>query len=167
MMYDIFPCLMAVYTRMIFNYFTFMRQQYPMWFLQLLDAQTVHFALARDPIIQASYKQRPREQRDNFVDSLFDDRLVDTTISYRFISNDFPYFVQNGVLHYVLWVRSGAETDVSFIRNIISDHIIDKFHKPLEFYFYTNSRENKSIPEIDHFHVFINRYEEKRFFTFV
>ena len=66
-----------------FHWFNLIKQKYPMWFIRMLDGKTIDIALSRDNETQLAYKSRPREFRDQFVNSLFDARLVSQHISIQ------------------------------------------------------------------------------------
>ena len=144
----------------VFQWLNLIRQKYPMWFIRMLDGKTIDIALRRDDDTQLAYKSRPQEFRDQFIDSLFDTRLVSQHIPFRFVPNNFPYFVENGINHFIFWIRPDYECnhDPDSIRRYISMYVISRFQRPLEFCFFRNSMENKSVPEIEHYHVFIKQY---------
>ena len=143
-----------------FLWLNLIKLKYPMWFIRMLDGKTIDIALSRDNKTQLAYKSRTRNFRDQFVDSLFDPRLVSQHIPFRFVPNNFPYFVENGINHFIFWIRPDYECnhDPEFIRSCISLYVISRFRQPLEFCFFRNSIENKSILEIEHYHVFIKQY---------
>ena len=132
-----------------------------MWFLALLDGKTIPYALVRDKKIQALYHQRPEYLRNQFIEGLFDETLISKYIPFRFVPNNFPYFVEDGILHFVFWIRPHYDGDLSYsvIRPQIGKFVLSRFMKPLEFYYFKNSNENKSIQEIEHYHVFV-KYSE-------
>lgn len=149
----------------LFYFYTFMQCKYPFSFLKLLDGKQVNIALIRNKEIQTLYNQHPIEMRSTFINSIFGDAIA-SSIKHRFIIAGFPYLVQDGVLHYVLWLKSGFHPDVVKLREIIHKYIVDMFMIPLDFSFYINGFGNRSILEFDHYHVFIKRYEQKNIITF-
>ena len=151
----------------LFHIFTLMRKRYPMWFIQFLDGQSNPFPLSRDAKIQKSYEAYSEASRNAFIKNLFNKRLVTPEISYRFIPNDYPYFLEDGVMHYVLWLRPDVNIaiDTKSIRKVINQYILSKFNKPFDFYFFKNHKEIKSISEVEHYHVFIKKYDKEKIFT--
>ena len=145
---------------MVFYWLNATGQKYPMWFIRMLDGKTSPVALVRDRDTQELYKRRPTELRDDFIAGLFEPTLVSQHINYRFVPNNFPYFVENGIVHFVLWIRPGhiIETDSMPIRYTISRYVMSRFQRPLDFCYFKNTKDNKSVPEIEHYHVFIKQY---------
>lgn len=143
-----------------FYWLNFTRQKYPMWFIGMLDGKTAHIALNRDRDTQSLYECRPLRLRNDFIASLFDERLVSRDIPFRFVPNNFPYFVENGIVHYVFWIRPGYQIDHEreSLRHTIGRHVMSRFRRPLDFYYFRNSDENKSVTEIEHYHVFVKQY---------
>ena len=144
----------------VFYWLSFTGQKYPMWFIRMLDGKTSNVALVRDRDTQSLYECRPLRLRNEFIASLFDERLVSPDIPFRFVPNNFPYFVENGIIHYVFWIRPGYQIDHErkSLRKTIGRHVMSRFHRPLDFYYFRNSDENKSIAEIEHYHVFVRQY---------
>ena len=92
------------------------------------------------------------------------------------LSNDFPYFVEEGIAHWVLWklqpmdddnkdpngsgvVSSGSsitEDDIAHAKDVIRETSLaanDPLFYNCEFLHWINPPELKSIPEIDHVHI--------------
>ena len=146
--------------KLVFYWFDVTGQKYPMWFLKMLDGKTIDFALSRDRITQLAYVSRSHRARNEFLDSLFNTRLVSQHIPFRFVPNNFPYFVENGISHFVLWIRPGYDVDSEDvnIRRTIGTYVVSRFSRPLDFCYFRNSSEHKSVPEMEHYHVFIRQF---------
>ena len=161
---DVMSCLGDVIdrtkNRIVLCWFDVTGQKYPMWFLKMLDGKTIDFALSRDRITQLTYTNRPRRAREEFLDSLFNTRLVSQHIPFRFVPNNFPYFVENGISHFVLWIRPGynVESEDVNIRRAIGSYVITRFSRPLDFCYFRNSMQHKSVPEMEHYHVFVQQF---------
>ena len=162
-----FDYLRYIRNFILFHIFTLTGRRYPMWFIRFLDGQPNPFPLSRDAKIQKSYEAYSEALRNSFIKGLFDKRLVAPEISYRFIPNDYPYFVEDGVIHYVLWLRPNTNIaiDTKSIRKVINQYILTKFNRPFDFCFFRNCKEIKSVSEVEHYHVFIKKYTKEKIFT--
>lgn len=158
-------CLRSYVNIILLYYLNFTGQKYPLWFLKKIDGDTINFSLSRKSNIQKLYNNRSKNIRNDFIDSLFDPYIVSNDVLYKFLPNNFPYNIEDGLLHYVLWIRPGVETSNTTIRSIIAEKIVRRFKKPYEFTFFKNSDRYKSIPDVEHYHVFIKRYDKKNFFV--
>lgn len=65
---------------------------------------------------------------------------------YYFVENDFPYYVESNVKHMICWYKSGT------LKSILKK--LRKYNKIITYW--ENLPQNKSIPDINHIHVFIN-----------
>jgi len=135
-----------------------------MSFIRFIGGGTIPFALIRDAGVQGRYEARTAEERKKFVDDLFEE--TDKGPSTRFLVNEFPYSVE-GVdagecFHYVLWIRPGHVIESLPIRDTISAHIADLvavgvLSEELPFSYFKNTTANKSVREVEHYHVFISK----------
>ena len=70
---------------------------------------------------------------------------------YRFIKNEFPYYVENHINHHILWINPN-------IANIFDNtKIIDLVNKILnnkEYIIFKNQNNNLSVSQIIHYHIF-------------
>ena len=103
-------------------------------------------ALGREKHIQAQYDMFCREKENgkrfiSRVKEILDDQ------EYYFIENDFPYHVEKDITHMICWYKSGK------VESIIKK--IKKNNKIVTYW--ENLPQNKSIPEISHIHIFINK----------
>jgi len=79
------------------------------------------------------------------------------------IQNDFPYWTNNNIQHYCIWWSdiSSISFDISsddgekYVCHLVENHF-NKQMKPSEnFIYFENKKENKSIPDVMHIHLFI------------
>lgn len=68
-----------------------------------------------------------------------------------FMENDFPYNVETGIQHFLLWSNQGL--DVSEIEEYIKHH--PATHGSLETLWFVNPVELRSIPDMWHAHVMV------------
>ena len=103
-------------------------------------------ALGRKKEIQKQYDLfcKEKENGRRFI-SRVTEILEDE--DYYFIENDFPYYVEDNIKHMICWYKKGT-----------IDSIIKKIKKSNKIVTYwENLPQNKSIPEISHIHIFINK----------
>lgn len=67
----------------------------------------------------------------------------------RLVLNDFPYYFEENIEHWVYW-KLGSTITESEINNTINSFSQDK--KYLEISFWINPPHLKSLPDIDHIH---------------
>jgi len=102
--------------------------------------------LGREQHIQRQYDMfcKEKENGQRFI-SRVKEILEDQ--EYYFIENDFPYYVQEDIKHMICWYKNGT------ISVIIKK--IKKSNKIVTYW--ENLPQNKSIPEISHIHIFIDK----------
>lgn len=72
-----------------------------------------------------------------------------------FRKNDFPYNLDNGVEHFLLWSNQDLSPDE------IDVYIQENTHGALDTLYFINPAELKSIPELWHAHVMVLKQVEK------
>lgn len=106
--------------------------------------------IRRHPAVQARYEVLKKEQpnREKYMMS----RLFQNNEVVKWMDNEFPAWVEPGVRHNLLWInpKHGRIDDYDLANTMIQVHT----DKP--FIFWENLPQNKSVPGIQHFHVFIN-----------
>jgi len=162
---SMFPNLAVIkswWIYLLFLYYSYIRRVYPLSFLRLVSGGTIPYALIREPEVQERYSERTVEERNTFVNDLFGD--MDKEPHTKFLINEFPYNVEGlhtgRCHHYVLWIKPGHVIESCPIADTISGHIaalndIGVLGKNMPFFYFKNTNENKSIREVEHYHVFI------------
>jgi hypothetical protein len=75
-------------------------------------------------------------------------------ISFSLTPNDFPYNISNTILHLLFWINDKALVkDIYFL---IKEEIFIKYKRNYPFIYFENPNNLKSIPDIKHYHIFIN-----------
>ena len=88
--------------------------------------------------------------------SVFKESLFKSGDHFTFRRNDFPYHLEDGVKHFVLWINPEVKLKTAQADFIIDNHLIALgYRNPCKRVFYKNSITIKSIKEIDHIHVFV------------
>ncbi len=160
-MYDELLIKINYYVRLFNIYFFYyifslFNIKYPFWYLSLYCNPNVMIPLLplkRDIKIQELYKSYNSLKINNFKQ-----KILKNSNEYMLILNDFPYNISENVLHYVLWIKNDKEHDFNFIQNkIVNLSRKIKLMYNYEFVFSYNIKENKSIQDIVHWHVFIKQ----------
>ena len=78
---------------------------------------------------------------------------------YNMTLNNYPYYMEDGVVHYVIWFKGDKfyrYNNISAIENIVRDYInMNNIDSGSDYVYYQNIEELRSIPSIPHLHVFI------------
>lgn len=141
-----------IWIYILYLYYTYTNNTYPFWFLYKLNKKTISFALKRSNYIQNKYINLHASKKQEFIDNLF----TSQDINYVFKPNNFPYAVDDNIIHYVLWIRPGLIINGTLLNTVIFRHIKLIFKPNPKYSFIKNSVSNKSIPQIEHYHVFIS-----------
>ena len=112
------------------------------------------YALGRLPEVEERYtRHRDHINESSFYTSIADyiskDVIGDN--AYVFVENEFPYKVEEGIKHYLLWISKNAHGKYD-PETLIKNRAEIKTCK--EFTYYRNFKNNASIFEIEHYHVF-------------
>lgn len=102
--------------------------------------------ITREKKIQKLYDNfcEDQQNRKRFI-SRVKDILEDS--DYYFVDNDYPYHIEPNIKHMICWYKKGNPK-----------HIIENIGKELcVLTYWENLLFNKSIPDINHIHVFINK----------
>lgn len=67
---------------------------------------------------------------------------------YKLSRNEFPYHVAPNVHHYILWSKIRLDCHEIY-------QYLDKVFSPLRWAFYENPLHMKSIPQVEHYQVFV------------
>ena len=144
--------LYIINSYLCFWYYTYIYGEYPLSFLLLLNKETINFALHRKEEIQEKYTNTPYDEKRRFINNVKDE-LKENSVYLR--KNDFPYNIPWYVKHYVMWMKPGLTMNDEALCSAIKSSIIAEFKVSLKFVYFRNAIKNKSIPEIEHYHVFI------------
>ena len=109
-------------------------------------------ALHRRIEIQDNYRDKLSGDKIRFINNV-KNKLKDSSV--YFIINNFPYNIPQYIKHYVLWICPGLTMNNNTIYSAIKSNIFIEFGTHLKFAYFKNIDKNKSIMEIDHYHVFI------------
>ena len=104
------------------------------------------FALQRTEVVQKKYDEYMEDKRNTsqFIESV-KEKIGES--SFCLLKNDFPYDIEEGVVHLVCWYKD--ENPYTIIHKMKSDYDVITCWR--------NKPNNCSIPEIKHIHFFINQ----------
>ena len=126
----------------------------PFWLLDMLHGrEAVENKLHRSSETSRLY--------DSLIESRqqMKQRLFGNGEKFVLLPNDFPYHLEEGVKHYVLWINPNTILPVKKALFIIDELLINLgYRNPCKRIFFKNSQSIKSIRDIDHIHVFVQTY---------
>jgi len=69
---------------------------------------------------------------------------------YILVVNSFPYYLEDNILHYLIWIAPNYSLSSDKIKCIVEERFSDQ-----PYLIYKNYDEYQSIKSIEHYHVFI------------
>ena len=129
----------------LYYFYFFFNKEYDFFFLKNIyckDKYIIKYDLIRKENIQKSYElYKSNNLLKNFKMNI---KKNITKYGYIITENDFPYNLNNNVKHYIIWTNY----DIFKIKKILNKRFIN-------YIFFRNLIENKSIKDIEHYHIFI------------
>ena len=129
----------------LYYFYFFFNKEYDFFFLKNIyckDKYIIKYDLIRKENIQKSYElYKSNNLLKNFKMNI---KKNITKNGYIITENDFPYNLNNNVKHYIIWTNY----DIFKIKKILNK----RFNN---YIFFRNLIENKSIKDIEHYHIFI------------
>ena len=128
------------------------------------DCNPPEHILYRYPEIQMNYDNHKKKLKqngitpwENIIKSYFKSKQ-----NYCIIRNNFPYATSPGINHWCIWWRNISNLPNclhnQYGRNYINKLLQARFNKRLEhgidYIYFENKADNKSIPELRHIHIF-------------
>ncbi len=128
------------------------------------DCNPPNHTLYRYPEIQMKYdnhkiklKQNGTTPWENIITSYFSNNQ-----NYCIIRNNFPYATSPGINHWCIWWKNIGNLPQclynEYSRNYVNKLLRTRFNESLkqgvDYIYFENSPDNKSIPELRHIHVF-------------
>ena len=71
--------------------------------------------------------------------------------SYKFLKNEFPYDLEDGIDHWLLWLNPIYSIEDTYIKELV-EHRMGS-----EVVYFCNYKFNQSIPTIRHCHIFVKK----------
>jgi len=115
---------------------------------------SVNFQFHRDDLVQYMYSSKiNNDGNKKFINSLKSSNNP-FTLTYA----KYPYYFEPGLVHIILWLHSSALCDnIKFVEKIIRE-ILPQISKD-KIAFFQNSKNNRSIKDIHHYHIIVNMKE--------
>lgn len=123
--------------------------------LQRKSSYELREAASRSTEVEEVYRKHREdlEKKGLTLCEYIDKKLFSEEAFYVFVPNDYPYFLEEDMEHWILWINpSFAKPSKNKISKILEEELGEK-----DFLTFENAEENKSIPEIEHIHVFIKK----------
>ena len=144
----LFSYFRYLYGNFLIVYYTYYQLPISFDILKMINHSTLYLDIVRSQTTTEQY-QEFKKKKQNMPD--FKRSIIQQDTLFYLRKNDFPYFLETGIEHYVLWMKPGYHFTPSQIHYYLSQHI-DSNHS---FTFFENCTRVKSIKEIPHVHVFI------------
>lgn len=106
--------------------------------------------LSRKSTVEDRYKKHRDNLKKNSIsihEYITNDVIKDNR--YVFVQNTFPYNVEDGIKHDLLWINPKYEISIDFISMLITCRYPDK-----DIVFFKNATTFQSIKSISHYHIF-------------
>jgi len=75
-------------------------------------------------------------------------------LKWNIVDNNFPYNLDDGIKHKLLWIHPDVILSDNKIKTIIDRYITLNNYN--QYIYFQNHENNRSVPEIKHYHIFIN-----------
>ena len=111
------------------------------------------FQLPRYHKIQDKYDKFKLECTTNniVIKDYLINKLFNNNEKFKFVPNEFEYYLESNINHYIFWINPNYNYEFN---NTIVENIVKKILNKKKFIIFKNNDNNKSIPEIIHYHVF-------------
>ncbi len=135
----------------LYYYYQLLNKKYDYYFLKNIyckENNTIYYPLKRNIIIQNQYDNH---QKSNF-NILFKENIRKNISKKGYIItvNNYSYNIKENIEHNIIWSNKNKEE----IKNIL-DCLYD------DYVFFKNIQDNKSIKDIEHYHIFVNSSKNK------
>lgn len=100
-----------------------------------------------DTELNTRYESLPDSEKKKDIKEIED--LLHST-SYAILPNRYPYWIDDELVHKIIWVNSKYKKYV-IPEKVAIEHLLQNGYK--DFVLFCNSRDNKSIPSVTHYHV--------------
>ena len=119
--------------------------------LQTLDNTFLTKTLGRHPEVTKLYLSHLSEP--GFKQSLVKKLKQNTKSGICFRENDYPYFLEKGITHYIMWFSDEYHIPMEKATSWVS---IQTGKIPDKIVVCCNEQHMKTVPEIQHYHVFLS-----------
>ena len=108
-------------------------------------------------VIMEYDKHREVIKRKGGIDSYLKQKYLSKDEDYNMTNNMFPYHLDDGIMHYVIWFKLDSFLEYNNYKKIVS--IIKEYERKNDlkfegFTFFQNIERLRSVPGIPHIHVF-------------
>lgn len=107
----------------------------------------------RHPNVELSYK-RHRQEHQQLGPYIMRKYLRDH-LRWTISDNAFPYHLDRNISHKILWINPAASLTAEEVKSIIHRYMQTMPYR--DYIYFQNPMVAKSIPEIPHYHILINK----------
>jgi len=101
-----------------------------------------------------NHKKNHNSIKDHIIKSYLHNNL-----KWNIVDNRFPYYIDKGISHKVLWINPTVQINKDKIDTIIKRYTDSQNYS--KYIYFQNIGNLRSIPEVPHYHIFINTNEEE------
>lgn len=103
--------------------------------------------LREDNELNNNYESLSHNEKKRELDDI---SLQLSTNSYIIADNKYPYWIEDGLIHKIIWVSNKVKKYI-IPEKIAIEHLLQNNYK--DYVLFCNSLQTKSIPSITHYHV--------------
>ena len=138
--------MIEIFHFFLYYFYQLLNKKYDYYFLKNIYCKknnVVYYPLRRNLLIEKQYiNDKKSTLYTKYKENI---RKNISKYGYYISINNYPYNTEKNVIHNIIWCNKNKEE--------IKD-ILDCLYK--EYVFFKNTENNKSIKDIEHYHIFVN-----------
>lgn len=125
--------------------------------LDILHKKLINDEVFRLPSIQCAYDKHLIALGDGIYDYIIKNVFQgdDMFVPWKVQDNKFPYYLENGIIHKVVWINPLCSLEQRIVVNYVIEMVIE--NDTYNCAVIQRSQQEQSIPQIRHFHLFLKR----------
>ena len=143
--------MIKIFHFFLYYFYKLLNKKYDYYFLKNIyckENNKIYYPLERNNIVKKKYDNSKKstlhtEYKENIRKNILNHGYIITI-------NNYPYNVEKNIIHNIIWCNKNKDE----IKNIL-----DCLYN--EYVFFNNIQENKSIKDIEHYHIFVNKSNSK------
>lgn len=138
--------MIEIFHFVLYYFYQLLNKKYDYYFLKNIYCKknnVIYYLLKRNPIIQEKYNN---DQNSNLHTKYKENIRKNISIHGYYITiNNYPYSIKKNIIHNIIWCNKNKEEIKNILNCLYEDYV-----------FFKNIQNNKSIKDIEHYHIFIN-----------
>ena len=143
--------MIEIFHFFLYYFYKLLNKKYDYYFLKNIyckEDNVIYYPLKRDPKIQEKYNNSKKyisytEYKENIKKNISNN-------GHYITINNYPYNIKECVTHNIIWCNKDRE-EIKIILDCLYE----------EYVFFKNIPDNKSIKDIEHYHIFVNKSNSK------